>query len=106
MREVQIGSFHNVAGVQMGPYGISIYDRDDMEYFLEIVPASEDLKLDGEFGRPPEEGGFQHIEGIRLTGVTDARITHLHQIPGNEVRRLKLSVGPTTLRWNLYIPCN
>lgn len=104
MKSIHLGQFHNVVGAQMTPQGLSVWDNQDMEYFIEMV-CPEPVTLVGGFGQPPEEGGFQFVEGIRLPAVRKVEI-HPRSIHDTfEVRELRVHMDDTVdLKWDLYVP--
>lgn len=108
MKTIHLGEFHNVVGAQMTPRGLCLWDTTDMEYFIELISA-EPLTASGEFGKPPEDGGFQHVEGLRIHSVERVDIrSHRLQLENDqdyEVRELHIRAQQgADLKWDLYIP--
>lgn len=104
MTTVHLGEFHNVVGAQMNNYGISIWDNQDMEFFIELISA-EPLTAQGEFGSPPIEGGFQYVEGLRIHSVQKVEIKQHNIFDDFEVRHLHvIAQGGADLKWDLFIP--
>lgn len=99
-----MGEFHNIVGALATPLGVSIWDTRDMEYFIELV-APPTIPIRGCFGRPPEEGGFQYVEGLRIGAVERVIIKQVNRLPGYDVRELHiLAQKGADLKWDLFVP--